>query len=416
MKLLFPLLALIEGIRAASVLVLHDGSNLEVSHSRFLNGLRSKGFDLTLKSADDKDLQLIEYGLLKYDNLVLFSPNVDEFGGDVSPSKIGSYVDHGGNVLIGLDSRLTDTMRVAVSEFGVTADMEDYAVIDHFNFSNDYDEGDHTTLSYKVSEYYSEAKPFSPSSRAADDALLFQGVGMSVSKSNQLVAPVMTASKTAYSYLTNEKVNSMPMVLGQEMTLIAAQEARNNARVVISGSLKFFGNDFAESNQAYALQLALWTFQRVGVLKIENVRHHLSDSKETLETYTIFDDVTYAVDVFELAADGETWAPAKETDLQVEFTRIDPFVRRFLDKSGSATDPAQSIRFKLPDTYGVFKFIIEYKRMGYTYLQDSVTVPVRPLQHTQYERFIVAAYPYYAGAGSMLVGLFMFSFVFLYHK
>ena len=207
----------------------------------------------------------------------------------------------------------------------------------------------------------------------------------------------------------------MPMVLGQEMTLISALEAKNNARVVISGSLKFFSDEFAETNENYALQLALWTFQRIGVLKIENVRHFISDTKETLETYTIFDEVTYSVNVYELEAD-QSWKPAKDTDLQVEFTRIDPFVRRFLTKSENALDSTQSMTFKLPDTYGVFKFIIEYKRQGYTYLQNSVTVPVRPLQHTQYERFILAAYPYYAGAGSMLVGLFMFSFVFLYHK
>ena len=41
---------------------------------------------------------------------------------------------------------------------------------------------------------------------------------------------------------------------------------------------------------------------------------------------------------------------------------------------------------------------------------------VRPLLHTQYERFIPAAYPYYASAFSMMFGLFIFSFVFLYHR
>ena len=43
-------------------------------------------------------------------------------------------------------------------------------------------------------------------------------------------------------------------------------------------------------------------------------------------------------------------------------------------------------------------------------------VSVRPLQHTQYERFISSAFPYYASAFSMMIGVFIFSFVFLYHK
>lgn len=43
-------------------------------------------------------------------------------------------------------------------------------------------------------------------------------------------------------------------------------------------------------------------------------------------------------------------------------------------------------------------------------------VSVRPLQHTQYERFIPSAYPYYASAFSMMLGLFIFSIVFLHMK
>jgi oligosaccharyltransferase complex subunit beta len=74
------------------------------------------------------------------------------------------------------------------------------------------------------------------------------------------------------------------------------------------------------------------------------------------------------------------------------------------------------VTFKAPDVYGVFQFQIDYKRVGYTYIESSTQVTVRPLKHTQYERFLVAAYPYYGGAFSMLFGLFVFSFVFLYHR
>lgn len=43
-------------------------------------------------------------------------------------------------------------------------------------------------------------------------------------------------------------------------------------------------------------------------------------------------------------------------------------------------------------------------------------VSVRPLQHTQYERFIPSAFPYYASVFSMMAGLFVFSIVFLHMK
>ena len=41
---------------------------------------------------------------------------------------------------------------------------------------------------------------------------------------------------------------------------------------------------------------------------------------------------------------------------------------------------------------------------------------MRPLTHTQYERFSRCAYPYYVSAFSMMAGVFLFSFVFLYYK
>ena len=72
--------------------------------------------------------------------------------------------------------------------------------------------------------------------------------------------------------------------------------------------------------------------------------------------------------------------------------------------------------FQLPDVYGVFQFRVDYKRSGYSYLYSSSQVSVRPYRHTEYERFILSAYPYYASSFSMMFGLFIFSFVFLYYR
>lgn len=114
---------------------------------------------------------------------------------------------------------------------------------------------------------------------------------------------------------------------------------------------------------------------------------------------------------------------------------------------GSSPGGKYSVQFKLPDVYGVFQFKVDYNRLGYTHLYSSTQVSpllppstlgtlcpcapppcgqgpallpsqvsVRPLQHTQYERFIPSAYPYYASAFSMMLGLFIFSVVFLHMK
>ena len=73
-------------------------------------------------------------------------------------------------------------------------------------------------------------------------------------------------------------------------------------------------------------------------------------------------------------------------------------------------------RFKIPDVYGVFKFVIDYKRLGLTHLELSQQISVRHFMHNEFERFIVAAYPYYASAFSSMIAFLIFSFVFLYHR
>ncbi len=45
---------------------------------------------------------------------------------------------------------------------------------------------------------------------------------------------------------------------------------------------------------------------------------------------------------------------------------LDPHVRQHLSHLGNGT---YSLRFKVPDVYGVFKYVINYKHLGYSYIQ-----------------------------------------------
>lgn len=81
-----------------------------------------------------------------------------------------------------------------------------------------------------------------------------------------------------------------------------------------------------------------------------------------------------------------------------------------------STDGVFFAHFKLPDVYGVYKFQVDYSRVGYTRLFSTSQVSVRPLEHTQYERFIYSAFPYYASAFSMMAGVLVFGIFFLFHR
>ena len=78
----------------------------------------------------------------------------------------------------------------------------------------------------------------------------------------------------------------------------------------------------------------------------------------------------YSIVIEEKSADG-TWKPYQGKDVQIEFVRIDPFVRLPLKPDAKGVF---SIKFKLPDVYGVFQFKVNYMRVGYTFLSSSTQV------------------------------------------
>lgn len=92
---------------------------------------------------------------------------------------------------------------------------------------------------------------------------------------------------------------------------------------------------------------------------------------------------------------------------------LDPYVRQPMTHDGKGRF---SLRFKVPDVYGVFKYAIDYKHLGYSYVTLQQVVPVRPFKHDEYERFLLPAYPYYASVLSTMVAFFLFGFAYLYSK
>jgi oligosaccharyltransferase complex subunit beta len=106
------------------------------------------------------------------------------------------------------------------------------------------------------------------------------------------------------------------------------------------------------------------------------------------------------------------WQPFDGNDVYVDFVMIDPYVRRLMKRvKGKFTTS-----FRIPDRHGVYKFRVEYKKFGFSWLNFEETVQIRPTPHNQYPRFLTVAYPYYANLFSVMFGFLIFSAVFLYSK
>lgn len=65
--------------------------------------------------------------------------------------------------------------------------------------------------------------------------------------------------------------------------------------------------------------------------------------------------------------------PFDGKDIQLEFVRIDPFVRTVLQRGSDGLFRAE---FKIPDVYGVYQLKVDYTRIGYTFLHSATQVNI----------------------------------------
>nr|CAD1834462.1 unnamed protein product [Ananas comosus var. bracteatus] len=405
------------------VLVLVDDLALRSSHSLFFNSLQSRGFDLDFKLADDPKLSLQRYGQYLYDALILFAPSTQRLGGSLDQNAVLEFVDSGRDLILAADASASDVIRGIATECGVDFDEDPEAVvIDHTSYAVSETEGDHTLI---ASDDLIHSDVIL-GDKKIEAPILFRGTGHSVNPANSLVLKVLSASPSAYLANPKTKLSSPPALTGSAISLVSIMQARNNARVLISGSLDLFSNRFSKSgvqkagskikyeksgNEQFVTEISKWVFHERGHLKAVNVSHRKVGEMTEPAMYRINDDLEYSVEIYEWS--GTSWEPYVADDVQVQFYMMSPYVLKTLSNNQKGL---YSTSFKVPDVYGVFQFKVEYQRLGYTSLRLAKQIPVRPFRHNEYERFITAAYPYYGASFSTMTGFFIFSIVYLYHK
>lgn len=164
---------------------------------------------------------------------------MEEFGGALSVDTITDFIDGGGNVLVAGSSQSGDALRELASECGFEIDEEGSAVIDHLNYDVS-DNGYHTKIIADPSTLIDA--PVIVGNKNIQP-LLYQGTGLIADMDNPLILRLLTASSSAYSYNPQNSIKDYPHAVGKNTLLIAGLQARNNARVVFSGSLYFFSDE-----------------------------------------------------------------------------------------------------------------------------------------------------------------------------
>jgi len=298
-------------------------------------------------------------------------------------------------------------------------------VIDHLHYDVSDTNGYHTLIAIDQENILKSSVVLGAGPKAP---ILYRGIGHAVTEGSRLLSKVLIGAETTYSADPRERVREYPQSAGKDTLLVTAIQARNNARVVFSGSLELFSNKLFNSpveqvggkrqersgNEDFCRELSLWTFQQRGLVRASQLTHNLVGSKDlNPKAYRVKDNIHFSVVLEQYDGAQGKWVPFTNNDVQLEFVMIDPYVRLNLKHDGKGK---YAIDFQVPDVYGVFKFRLQYHKIGWSNLDLEQQVAVHPFRHNEFERFIDVAYPYYLSTICNLVAFFLFGFVFLYSK
>ncbi|KAH3758465.1 dolichyl-di-phosphooligosaccharide-protein glycotransferase [Pelomyxa schiedti] len=413
------------------VLVIAPSEVEAQSYSGFLNMVQEAGYDIRVSKADDA-APLTLYGWDEFDNLILLDSQ-SELTAKVTPDSILSFIDAGHNVILAASSQgWSDAFSTIAAECGVKLSENPHdLVFDHVHslpLPASLQLDTHTLIEAKVTALL-------PPMQKAIPNIAYRGTCIDL-EGKTTTSPLHTrvASSLATAYCADAHHSRAPIATANiAPQLMVALQARNNARVIISGSAELFSDAFfamnvtgedglisqPAGNKELSSMLIDWTFQHTGVLRMNNVQikkiggvkdEELPANEDSDPMFTIKDVIEYSVDIQEWDNIQQQWVPTDRDDVQLEVTMLNPYIRLTL-KPDHGTHKAQ---FTLPDVYGLFTLKIDYRRPGYSWMEANDHISVRPFRHNQYERFISSANPFYFASFCMIGGVVLFSLIFLF--
>ncbi|MCJ1395461.1 oligosaccharyl transferase glycoprotein complex, beta subunit [Xylographa bjoerkii] len=449
--LLISVSSLVHGLSSSGnrLLVVIEGEAEREKYSQFWSDLTGRGFSISFESPKNEKLALLKHDELAFDHLILLPPKSKGLGPALTPKLLLDFVNKNGNILLALsgDSPTPITISSLLLELDIQLPPDRTSlVIDHFNYDTISASDKHDVLLL--------AQPSSPSDLrhffSGDGTIAFpRAVAQELGNSSPLLAPILRAHDTAYSYNPKEEADTVedPFVTGSQIALVSSMQARNSARFTILGSVEALENAWFDAsvqsvqgsksktaNREFARQLTEWTFMETGVIEVGRVEHHLSsieqessgnDSVSELgylnpRIYRVKNDVTFTVELSEYTH--THWSPLTipaSDALQLEFSMLSPFHRLALTPvQVTPNSTLYSTTFTLPDQHGIFAFKVNYKRPFMTNVDVKREVTVRHFAHDEWPRswMISGGWVWIAGIWVTIAGWVAFVAIWLWSE
>lgn len=184
-------------------------------------------------------------------------------------------------------------------------------MVDHFNYDSANAAEKHDVLLLPTPKSIRpDVKNYFGAGAGKDEVIAFpRGVGATLG-TGELLAPILRAPRTAYSYNPKEQAEVADdlFAAGEQLALVSTFQSRNSARFTLVGSAEMLqdawfdakaktvdGKSVQTFNRNFAKQVSGWTFQEIGVLRVNWIEHHLNEAGATNESnpqiYRVKNDV-----------------------------------------------------------------------------------------------------------------------------
>eukprot|EP00911_Craspedida_sp_UC1_P001260 UC1_evm3s948 len=239
-----------------------------------------------------------------YQFIVSLAPTAESLGAGINASILATFVDAGGCLVLTGSTDVGEPLRESVLEFGFEIDAEGSAVQGDGGGGCGGSGGvigDTTESVIVTSAHYAAQVPILPLMHKKNESIevhlppppphlaggsvyrsvYFEGIGLALNPSNALAFPLLTANTGSYSApigfscvaaKQQQQQQHHPFTVGSLTVLVGAMQARNNARVVITGSSSMFSDAFMThphaANAAFARGMLHWVLGRTGSIRL----------------------------------------------------------------------------------------------------------------------------------------------------
>ncbi|KAF2469261.1 Dolichyl-diphosphooligosaccharide-protein glycosyltransferase 48kDa subunit [Lindgomyces ingoldianus] len=411
----------------------------------FFGDLEARGFHLTFESPKSTSLSLLKHGERAYDHLLLLPAKSKGLGPALTANQLLEFMKKEGNILLTLsgDHATPTAVQSLLLELDIHLPSDRTSlVVDHFNYDGESAKDKHDVL---LVPYPKASRPDVKNYFSGEGVIAVpRAVGQTLGNESPLLAPILRAPSTAYSYNPKDEADIVedPFAVGEQLNLVSTLQAHNSARLTILGSAEMLQDAWFEAmaslngkavktaNRDFVAKVSEWAFKETGVLRVGKMVHYLnegtgkkSNSSAALpqnnpKIYRIKNDVSFQVPISEYSHTHWTpFTPPPSDSVQLEFSMLSPFHRLPLSPlSQTANSTLYGVSFKTPDQHGIFNFRINYRRPFLTNVEVKEQVTVRHFAHDEWPRSwqISGAWVWIAGIWVTVAGWVGFVAIWLY--